>query len=254
MRIRVLGAFGGLCPGCLLTSFQINDDIIMDAGSMAESLPLADQGRVRHVLLTHSHLDHTCTLPFFVDNIFGMHNDPVTVYGISETLKSIRDNLFNNDIWPDFSVLPNCHNAIMRFSELTEETPTPIGGLTVTAVRVNHTVPTVGYVFQSPQATVVFSGDTSATERLWEVAATVVNLKAVFVEASFPNNKQDIADLSGHLTPQTLALELKKLRRDVPVYIYHIKPRFFDEVAAELKQIKWPRLEIVEQGRTYAFD
>ena len=48
------------------------------------------------------------------------------------------------------------------------------------------------------------------------MAAATPNLKAAFVETSFPNRMQKIADVSGHLTPQTLKDELPKLNRDVP--------------------------------------
>ena len=41
-------------------------------------------------------------------------------------------------------------------------------------------------------------------ETIWEVAKRVPNLKAAFIETSFPNSMQKIADISGHLSPQTL--------------------------------------------------
>jgi len=253
MKVRVLGGSGGLVPGRLLTSFCIDGELIMDAGSMAEALPLEEQAKIRDILLTHAHLDHSGTLPFFVDNIFGLREDPFVVHSVPEVVKSVKDHLFNNDIWPDFSMIPDFKRASMRFVDLNDEAPTKIGKYTVTAVRVNHTIPAIGFIIEEPGASILFTGDTAQTERLWELAAKVPNLKAAFVETSFPNRMQRIADVSGHLTPQTLRDELPKLQRDVPVIVYHIKPRFHDEVVAEIRALGRNDIHIVEQGTTYEF-
>lgn len=253
MKVRVLGASGGLVPGHLLTSFRIGEDTIMDAGSMAEALSLEEQVAIDHILLTHAHLDHAGTLPFFVDNVFGMRSEPFVVHAIPETLKSVRDHLFNNEIWPDFSMIPDFKRASMRFSDLVTELPTQVGRLEVTAVRVNHTVPSVGFIIDDGQSSILFSGDTAPTEQLWRVANRKTNLRAAFIETSFPNRMQAIADASAHYTPQTLKAEFSKLQHRVPVYIYHIKPRFFGEVVTELKAIGHGDLHVVEAGNDYDF-
>jgi ribonuclease BN (tRNA processing enzyme) len=253
MKVRVLGGSGGLVPGRLLTSFLIDDNIAVDAGSLTEALTLEEQERIDHILITHGHLDHSGSLPFFVDNIFGTRDEPFLVHSIPEAVKSVREHLFNNDIWPDFSMLPDLKRASMRFSEIETETPLRIGHLVVTAVRVNHTIPCVGYVIDDGSSSVLFSGDTAPTERLWEVAARAPNLRAAFVETSFPNRMQKIADVSGHLTPQTLKDELPKLNREVPIFIYHVKPRFYEEVVAEIRALGVKDVHMVEQGLTYEF-
>ena len=62
------------------------------------------------------------------------------------------------------------------------------------------------------------------------------NLKALLLETSFPNKLQELADISGHLTPQTLRGELGKFQRNgAEVLLYHLKPAF----VAELKR-SWP--------------
>ena len=115
------------------------------------------------------------------------------------------------------------------------------------------TLVAVGYILEEPGCSVVFSGDTAQTERLWQLANQLTNLKAVFIETSFPNRMQGIADVSGHYTPRTLREELPKLAHAVPKFVYHIKPRFYEEVVGELKSMHIPDLHIVEQGLTYEF-
>lgn len=253
MKIGVLGSAGGMSPARLLTSFRIGENMILDAGSVAQALPIEEQAKIHDILLTHAHLDHSGTLPFFVDNIFGMRSEPFVVHSIKEAIASVKEHLFNDDIWPDFSALPDLKRAQMRFAELSYDSPVDIGGYKVTAIRVNHTIPSIGFVIEDESSAVVFSGDTAATDRLWEVASANPKLKAAFIETSFPNAMQDIADVSGHLTPQTLRDELPKLTRDVPIFIYHIKPRFYDEVVAELKELREREIHILEQGRDYEF-
>jgi ribonuclease BN (tRNA processing enzyme) len=100
----------------------------------------------------------------------------------------------------------------------------------------------------------VFTSDTGPTSRIWEVANATEDLAAVITEVSFPNRLQDIADVSLHLTPQTLNTELEKLDRQTPVYLYHFKPPYIEELRAELagSALRYP-VEELEQDRTYRF-
>ena len=86
-----------------------------------------------------------------------------------------------------------------------------MNGLSIRAIRVSHIVPTTGFVVEDKTGAVAYSSDTAPTERFWEIVNETRNLKAVIVETSFPNELQDLANVSGHLTPQTLDRELRKL-------------------------------------------
>ena len=61
----------------------------------------------------------------------------------------------------------------------------------------------------------------------------------------------DLAAVAGHLTPELLRREIDKLPADLPVWIYHVKPQFYDEIAGELARIDAARLTILEQDKTY---
>ena len=96
----------------------------------------------------------------------------------------------------------------------------------------------------------LFSGDTGDTEQLWEVAARLPRLSAAFIETSFPDDMLDLARVSKHLTPALMAKQLKKLGRpDVPVYVYHMKPKFESRIREELQRLDFPCLSILEEGQ-----
>jgi ribonuclease BN (tRNA processing enzyme) len=142
---------------------------------------------------------------------------------------------------------------VLKLVEVPIEKPFKVGSLSIRAVRVSHIVPTTGFVVEDKTGTVAYSSDTAPTDRFWEVVNKTDNLKAVIVETSFPNELQDLANVSGHLTPQTLDTELKKLKHDVPVYLYGAKPRHLAKIRAQVRALKRRRLAFLVQGKTYKF-
>jgi len=259
MKLRVLGSFGGDSPECRMTSFLINDRIAIDAGAITRALSIEEQKAVRHVIITHTHMDHTNTLPFLIENCFGTNEEPVAIYCTKRVLAGVRRHLFNNDTWPDFTRIPNHLYPSLRFAEIELERPFAIpcpgeADLEVVAIEVNHIVPTSGLLLRQGGASVLFTSDTGPTERIWEIANATPDLAAVITECSFPNRLQEVADVSLHLTPASLAGELAKLRRRVPVYLYHFKPPYVAELRAELAATPLPLpFEELRQDATYTF-
>jgi ribonuclease BN (tRNA processing enzyme) len=259
MELRVLGSFGGDSPDCRMTSFLIDGSLVVDAGAITRALTIPEQRGIRHVLISHTHMDHTATLPFLIENIFGTNPEPVSIYCTSRVLGAVRRHLFNNDTWPDFTRIPDHLEPSVRFQEIVVEEPFVIGGLPsgdmeITAIGVNHIVPTTGFLFRQGSSCVIFTSDTGPTDRIWEVANSIPDLKALITECSFPNRLQAVADISRHLTPDTLAVELAKLERQLPLLIYHFKPPYVDELRAELAAADLPwRVEELVQDRTYTF-
>jgi ribonuclease BN (tRNA processing enzyme) len=253
MEVQVLGAYGGESPECRLTCLLINGSTALDAGSLSQALPIERQAGVRTILLSHSHMDHTSALPFFIENVFGKTEGAIDLYASAATIYAIRKHLFNNDTWPDFTRLPNHLVPAIRFQEFDDDVPFVVEGVTYTPIRVNHVVPTHGFLIEQGGAALLWSSDTGPTERLWEVANATANLRAVALETSFDNAYQDLADISLHLTPQTMANELKKLRKRVPVLLHHLKPAFIEKIQQEIAELANPDLSFLEQGKTYRF-
>ncbi len=253
MRIEVLGGYGGESLGCRPTCLLIDETVALDAGSLAQGLSVERQSRVRSILLTHSHVDHTRSLPFFIENIYGRIEGAIDVYASETTIYAVRKHLFNNATWPDFSRLPNNLLPAIRFHELTPELPVTLDGVRFTPFDVDHLVPTFGFLIEHGGAAVLWSSDTGPTVRLWELANQTVNLKAICLDTSFDNAMQQVADVSLHLTPATLVPQLAKLERRVPVLLHHLKPACVERIRTEVRALKNPDLNFLEQGRVYEF-
>lgn len=246
--IRVLGCHGSIAARCHTTAFLLDDDILIDAGSGVGELRLDELARVDHILLTHSHLDHVLSIPLLADTVIKLRqgagglNDlrPIHVHALPETLDALRQHVFNGVIWPDFTRLPSAARPILVLHELTvgAELLFPArGGLPDRRVHVlpaAHTVPAVGYAVETPQGWWVFTGDTGPNPALWQ-ALQGRRIAQLVIETAFGNEEAHLAQISGHLSPQSLAQELVQLDGEVSVYITHPKP---GEVPAVLSQIR----------------
>lgn len=256
MRVMLLPASVG-APGQdrnqYLTSFVINDTVAIDAGSLGLFQTPQEQTRVRHVFLTHSHVDHVGSLPIFVENVFEGKADCVTIYGSEAVLDSVQRDLFNDRIWPDFLALSRKQTPFLKVKTLVEGQTVEVDGLRLTPFPVNHVVHTFGFLVEDAASTILIPSDTGPTEEIWKRANAAANLKAVFLEVTFPNYMQGLADVAKHLTPRTFGEELRKLKKTVPIYAIHIKPRFHDEVVKELKDLGLPNLTVGRMGCDYTF-
>jgi ribonuclease BN (tRNA processing enzyme) len=253
MKLRVLGCYGGNIPGHGMTSLLLNDTVALDAGWVSGALSLKEQVKVKDIFISHSHLDHTCTLPFLIDNNFSAPGFSLRIYAIPEVVASMKNHLFNNHTWPDFTSLPNDLTPVLKLVEIKPEEPVLVNGLSIRAVMVSHIVPTTGFIVEDKRGAVAFSSDTGPTQRFWEIVNGLKNLKAVITETSFPNELQDLAHVSGHLTPATLDTELTKLKKDVPVYLYGGKPKHLKTIKQQVSALKRKKLALLVQGKTYTF-
>lgn len=248
MQIRVLGAFGGSTPRHRQTSFLIDGTVALDAGALTGSLSLEEQARIRAILVTHSHMDHVASLPFLVENVFGRVKGPIEVIAPPGVVLALKAHLFNDALWPDFTRIPNQLLPTVVFREVEEGVPFQIDGLTVVAVPVFHVVPTCGYVISDGRSSVVFSGDTGPTEAIWAEARRSPNLRAIFVECSFPDSMTPIAEISRHFTPASLRREMAKFPPGVPINLYHMKPPTLGELKAEIAALAEPRVALLDDG------
>ena len=246
-----MGCSGGKAPGCNLTSFLINEELLVESGSAASGLAIAEQARLTGVVISHAHLDHIGELPYVADNIFGLREDSLKVIGAKEVLSTVRESIFNNSIWPDFSAIRHQNKPILDFVAIQENETHSCRGIRIIPQEVNHQATTFGFIFQDAECALLYTSDTGPTEAIWKRGFEVENLRAIITEVSFPNKMEELARLSRHMTPAMLQAEMRKMPPDIPVYIYHLKAQYHEETSGEIKALNEPRLQLLEQEKTY---
>lgn len=256
LNVQLLPSFAGQASQVQpLTSFLVNDTIAIDAGSLGFALTADRLAQIQHVLLTHAHLDHTASLPIAIDAVYPKLKQPLRVHGSAATIAAVRKNLFNDEVWVDFTQFPllGTETPCLEFHTFEPGQPFELDGLRFTPIPVTHPVPTVGLIVESPTTAVVFTSDTWRTDAIWQAAGRLANLKAVFVECSFPNEFEKLAENSGHMTARLVAEETAKIGRPVPVYCVHLKPSMRERVMGELREYAERGIDVMEVGRVYSF-
>lgn len=255
MRIRVLGCYGGQLLGFHLTSFLVNESILLDAGSPTEVLTLEEQSKIEHIFLSHTHLDHIKDIAFLADNRSlkrwsgSAEANVITIHSLQDNLNTLSKHFLNNIVWPDFTKIPSKKDSILKLKSFAAEEVVQVQGLKITPIGVTHPVPCTGFLLDQDGAQVIFTADTGHTDRIWEIANQQTNLKAVIIDCSFPNNCEELAKVSGHLTPKGMAKELKKLDKlgEISIYLYHMKPEVLTEMASEVEAEDIPHLRMLTQ-------
>lgn len=226
------------------------------AGTLAPFLTAADadwtpagamlQHHIKAYLISHAHLDHVAGL------VLNSPDDAKKdLLGTAPTLDRIRDHLFNWQIWPAFG---NEGASFLlkkyRYVRLEPGTAVPVAGtdMTVEPWTLSHSegYASTAFLVSAGGSQVLYCGDTGpdAVEKsdrlqhLWTRIAPLVRqhtLKAVFLEASYPNGTPD-KFLFGHLTPAWMLTELRRLATTVnpaqpadalhglTVVVTHVKP------------------------------
>ena len=203
----------------------IDDDVLIDAGTGIGDLELDDLDSIRHVFLTHAHLDHVAGLPMLADRVFDENfAEPLTVYAREETLRAVQDHLFNGIIWPDFSRLPSPEKPMLRFRVCSPGDTITIEHRDFYAVDVMHTVPTLGYTVQNSGGVFAVSGDTKTNETLWPVLNACDDLRVLVIEVSFPDEMEELAAQAGHYCPSTLTRDLERLQHSPEIWLTGMKP------------------------------
>jgi cAMP phosphodiesterase len=251
MKIHVLGCAGAEMPNHNMAGFLIDNTVLLDAGTIGLALDFEEQMAIQDIFITHSHLDHVKAIPFFADNIVTQNErHVVSLYSSEEIIEILRNNLFNNLVWPDFSLIPTSAEPVIRFRSMEDGKPVRLKKHQVTSYKVRHTTPAVGFLVESDQGKrLLYTGDTGPAEDIWE-ACENYTLDAVIVEVSLPNRMNDIAVQTGHLTPELLAGEMAKMEK-MPLHFFvsHTKPYYMAEIRNELGRIGVNNIEIMQDDQ-----
>jgi len=251
MKIKVLGCSGAEFPGSRPPSFLLDGKILFDTGSLTNVLDLKAQLKIEHIFITHPHLDHIMGIPFLADNlIFGARWHKVNVLSIPPVIKAIKRNLLDGSIWPDFTAIPDTHEAILNLTELKPGHSIKIGKYTITPYPVNHSVPATGYLVEDERKRRLFyTGDTGPTDHTWERVGEK-EIHCLIIEVSFPNRMEEVAIKTGHLTPRLLKKELLKMKHPPgKIYITHLKTQYFKAIKIELQRLQIKNLRLLRDGK-----
>lgn len=252
MRLRVLGSSGSEFPGYSLPAFLIGDSTLLDAGTIGTALDGREQLKLKFIFVTHAHLDHTGGIPFLADNmILGDRNRSVTVVGIPPVLDAIKGSLLNDALWPDFTAIPDRKNGVLRLKSIRPGKSYEINGFRVSACCVDHPVPATGFVLKDVKGKrLLYTGDTGPTEAIWRAAEEP--LDCALIEVSFPNSMKELAIQTGHLTPELLGAELRKMKR-LPRLIFatHLKPQYRGRIIGEVKRLGLKNIKVIGDGEEY---
>lgn len=246
--IRVLGCSGGISKDLRTTSLLLDEDTLIDAGTGVGDLSLDELKKIDQVFLTHSHLDHICSIAFLVDAVGAARSQPLKVYGLRETLGALQKHIFNNVIWPDFTKIPNIEKPFVTLHEISLGQTIQIGVRSVTALPVQHSIPAVGYQIDSGSGKLVFSGDTGPCEEFWKAINRLENVRHLLIENSFTDSNISLANISGHFCSSLLAKDFQHLTTtDMKIWITHLKPESADKIMGEL--VETLRLNPVHASR-----
>ncbi|HZE73410.1 MAG TPA: 3',5'-cyclic-nucleotide phosphodiesterase [Pyrinomonadaceae bacterium] len=258
MRIQLLSStFDGHGRATLdqrLTCFLIDECVAIDAGSIAIAMTSEQRDSVRDIIITHPHMDHIASLPIFIDDLYATLEAPIRVHATPEVIELLERDVFNWNVYPRFSGLTNDYGPVMEYVPIHIGKEFKVAHLTVTAIPVNHIVPTVGLLVADEKSIVAFSSDTAETQEFWDVVNRAKRLNALLIETSFPNDMAKLAEVSRHLTPATLGKELKKLSHNgLDILAVHLKPAYRNKIIQELKALQIAKLGVMEPGKTYSW-
>jgi ribonuclease BN (tRNA processing enzyme) len=247
MKLQVLGCSGSIARDCRTTSFLLDDDILIDAGTGVGDLALDALERIDHILLTHSHLDHVLGVPLMADSVLRRRQartaPPIEVHALQATIDVLQTHLFNNRLWPDFSRLPSAEYPVLRFVPFETGDTLDLAGRRIEVLSARHSVPAVGFAVHARtpgRGAWVFSGDTGPNPELWARLAQFP-VAHIVIETAFSEAEAALARTSGHHSPGSLAAELALAPADARLYITHIKPGEIDAVMTGLRGLRQER-------------
>lgn len=240
-QLKVLGCSGGIGGEYRTTSLLLDQDVLIDAGTGVGDLSMDELLNISHIFVTHSHLDHIAFIPLLLDTVMGIRTEPITVYATKETLSILKEHIFNWKIWPDFNTIPNSDIPFLRYQQIELGQKVMLGKRKITPLPAHHVVPAVGYHIEGARQSLVYTGDTTTCDALWDGINKISHLKYLIIETAFSNDEFELAVISKHLCPSLLFQELAKLNvahlaSELEVYFTHLKSGEDEHIMREIAE------------------
>ena len=235
MKINILGAHNTETARTRHTCLLIDDIIAVDAGALTSYLSNKTLAKLKAVILTHAHYDHIRDIPALAINLY-LKSLSMNIYTHQNVWDNLTTHLLNDIIYPAYHKKP-ADNPTLNFCPLEPLKAIVIEGYRILPVKVNHSVPAVGYQITSPEGKSIFyTGDTGGgLAETWKT----ISPELLFVEVTASNRWKDQIKNNGHITPYNLQEELTlfhELKGYFPhIFVVHINPGSEKEIKAELK-------------------
>jgi ribonuclease BN (tRNA processing enzyme) len=260
MNLRVLGCSGSIALDNRTTSFLLDEHVLVDAGTGVGDLTLGELAAIDHIVLSHSHLDHVLGIPLIADSVMQRRLActpfrPIQVHGLPETLDALRQHVFNNVIWPDFTRLPRADRPILELVPFQTGDVLALSGLRIEILPAWHTVPACGFAVDTPSGLWIFTGDTGPNPALWQ-RLQGRPIAQLVIETAFNDEERALAEISRHLSPSMLAQELMQLDLDpnTSIAITHVKPGEMAAVTGQIAALGLPlTIFALTRGERYRF-
>ncbi|NOQ32387.1 MAG: hypothetical protein GQ570_14855 [Helicobacteraceae bacterium] len=236
LMMMIIGAHGTKSKDSSLSTFLIDNETTIDAGNLIDGLG-EEFLNVNSVFITHSHLDHIVDLPLIIDTMYDKLKHSINVYATAPIIKALKDHMFNNIIWPDFSMIPliGTSDKVIVYHEIEYDKEYKTFESTLTPFKNNHMNGSCGFIINNK---VMLTSDTYKCDRIWEILNENKKIDTLIIEISFSSDLNGLAEASKHLTPSLLKEELTKLKRDdVHIYINHIKESSYHKIVKEIKEL-----------------
>jgi ribonuclease BN (tRNA processing enzyme) len=236
---QILGAHLAEVKGARLTSLLIDSALVVDAGGLTSALSLPEQKKIKAVLLTHHHFDHTRDLVTLAANAGYYWRKQLAVYAPRYTLDIVTNCLLDGKIYANFLEYPSKENPTLILEAIEPYIRKTIAGYDVLAVPVKHSVPTVGYQITSSNGKSLFyTGDTTVgISNHWQY----ISPQLLITEVAGPNKYGDWLKKAGHLCAEFLKEELIQFRRlkgYLPrVIVIHIGNPYEQEIREEVAKV-----------------
>lgn len=259
-KVIPLGVLGGIDESNL-SAYMIaptgsNDVICMDAGTLHYGIEQAVKNKVFNIpaddvlkhyikdyFISHAHLDHLSGL------IINSPDDSAkNIYAFADCINTLKTHYFTWTSWANFAnegEAPALKKYTYQVMQPGVEVNAANTAMQVTAYPLSHSnLTSTAYLIKSKSNYILYLGDTGPDEvekshniqKLWEAIAPLIKvhqLKAIMIEASFPNEQPD-KTLFGHFTPKWLIQEFGELGKltgtdalkNLNVVIVHLKPPY----------------------------
>jgi phosphoribosyl 1,2-cyclic phosphodiesterase len=239
VEIQILGAHQLELKGTRLTSLLIDGTLVVDAGGLTSALSLTEQKKIKAVLLTHHHFDHTRDLVTLAANAAYYWQGQLKVYALSYTLDVVTNCLLDGKIYSNFLEYPSKEKPTLILEAIEPHNRKTIARYDVLALPVKHSVPTIGYqITSSDGKSLFYTGDTTVgISDCWQH----ISPQLLIAEVIGPNQYGDWLKKAGHLSAQLLKEELtqfRQLKGYLPrVIVIHIGNLFEQEIKEEVAQV-----------------